>query len=56
MDPETKESLPNARVKKGNHECEPEQRQLTKIVEGDVELLYVDEDGTFGNSDHLFVT
>lgn len=30
--------------------------RLTKVVEGDVELLYVDEHGPFGNSDHLFIT
>ena len=30
--------------------------RLTKVVEGDVEFLYVDEHWSFGNSDHLFVT
>lgn len=29
---------------------------LTKVVEGDVELLYVDEHWSFRNSDHLFIT
>lgn len=29
---------------------------LTKVVQRDVELLYVDEHGSFWNPDHLFIT